>query len=119
MITSFAVRTVATALALWAATMVVSGIHVEGGWATYLFVALVFGLVNGVVGTVVKFFSLPLIVLTLGLFLLVVNAAMLGLTAGLLDSFSVDNFGSALLGAFIVAVVGAPTGLLIKTAIGK
>jgi putative membrane protein len=116
---SFLVRVVATAFALWIATSVVSGIHVDGHWYAYLLIAVVFGLVNGTVGTVIKFFTFPFVVLTLGLFLWVVNSLMLALTASLLDSFRIDNFGSALLGAFIISVVGAPTALLIKKSIGK
>jgi putative membrane protein len=116
---SFLARVVATAFALWVATTIVSGIHVEGRWFTYVMIALVFGFVNGTVGTVIKFFTFPFVVLTLGLFLWVVNSAMLALTAALLDSFRIDNFGSALLGAFIISFVGAPTALLIKKSIGK
>lgn len=115
----FPVRVVATAIALWVAGSVVSGIHVDGSWFTYLLIALVFGLVNGTVGTIIKFFTFPFVLLTLGLFLLVVNSAMLGLTAAILDSFRIDNFGSAFLGALIISVVGAPTTLLIKKSIGK
>lgn len=116
---SFAVRLVATAIALWVAGALVSGIHVYGGWATYLKVALVFGVVNGTVGTIVKFFTLPFVLLSFGLFLLVVNAAMLALTDSVMDSFAIDNFGSALLGAVIISFVGAPTSLLIKKSLGK
>src|SRR5690242_5541869 len=99
---SFLARAVATAFALWVAGSLVGGIHVDGVWYTYLIVAVVFGLVNGTVGMVLKFFSFPLVLLTFGLFLLVINSAMLGLTAALLDSFRIDNFGSALLGALII-----------------
>jgi putative membrane protein len=115
----FLIRSVATAIALWIAGTVVGGIHIEGRWFTYLCIAAVFGLVNGTVGMVVKFFSLPLVVLTFGLFLWVINSAMLGLTAALFDSFSIDNFGSALLGALIISVIGSPTVLLIKKTIGQ
>jgi putative membrane protein len=116
---SFLVRAVATAFALWVAGSLVSGIHIDGRWYTYLIVAVVFGLVNGTVGLVVKFFSLPLVLLTFGLFLWVINSAMLGLTAAILDSFTIDNFGSALLGALIISIVGAPTAMLIKKTIGQ
>jgi putative membrane protein len=115
----FLIRSVATAIALWVAGSVVGGIHIDGRWYTYLFIAAAFGLVNGTVGMVVKFFSLPLVLLSLGLFLWVINSAMLGLTAALFDSFSIDNFGSALLGALIISVVGSPTALLLKKTIGQ
>jgi putative membrane protein len=116
---SFLVRVVATAIGLWVAGSVVSGIHIDGRWYTYLLIASVFGLVNGTVGSIIKFFTFPFVLLTFGLFLLVVNSAMLGLTASLFDSFSIENFGSALLGAFIISVVGAPTALFIKKSIGQ
>lgn len=116
---NFVFRTIATAVALWVATKIVSGIHVEGEWYTYLIIAVVFGLVNGTVGTVVKFMSLPFVLLSLGLMLLVINAAMLGLTAALLESFSIENLGSALLGALIIALVGTPTSYMLKNAVGR
>lgn len=75
------------------------------GLIRLLLAALVFGLVNAVVRPVLVLLSLPLTILTLGLFLLVVNAAMLGLTALLLPGFRVDGFGAALLGAIVVSVV--------------
>jgi putative membrane protein len=115
----FLVRAVATAVALWVAGSVVSGIHIDGRWYTYLTIALVFGLVNGTLGTIIKFFTFPFVLLTFGLFLLVVNSAMLGLTALLFDSFGIENFVSALLGALIISFVGAPTAVLIKKSIGQ
>ncbi|MDB5372807.1 MAG: phage holin family protein [Belnapia sp.] len=100
----FWARTFITAFALWAATELVPGIEVRG-LLRLLLAALVFGLVNAVVRPVLVLLSLPLTIVTLGLFLLVVNAAMLGLTALLLPGFRVDGFGAALLGAIVVSVV--------------
>ena len=71
---------------------------------TYLWIGLVFGLVNAVVGPILRLFALPFVLLTLGLFLLIINAALLGLTAALSDRFSVDGFLSALVGGFLIAV---------------
>ncbi|RYJ02308.1 MAG: phage holin family protein [Acetobacteraceae bacterium] len=105
----FWARTFITAFALWAATQVVPGIHV-GGLIGLLLAALVFGLVNAVVRPVLVLLSLPLTIVTLGLFLLVVNAAMLGLTALLLPGFQVDGFGPALLGAIVVSLVSWAAG---------
>jgi putative membrane protein len=73
---------------------------------TYLWIGLLFGVVNAVVGPILRLLSLPFVVLTLGLFLLVVNAALLGLTALLTDRLEVDGFLTAVLGGLILAVVG-------------
>jgi putative membrane protein len=101
----FLARTVITAFALWAATQVGPGIHVREGLFGLLLAAVVFGLVNAFVRPVMALLSLPLTVLTLGLFLLVINAAMLGLTALLLPGFRIDGFWPALFGAIVVSVV--------------
>ena len=63
-------------------------------------------MVNAIVGPVLRLLSLPFVVLTLGLFLLVVNAALLGLTAALTDRLTIDGFGTAVLGGLILAVAG-------------
>jgi putative membrane protein len=77
-----------------------------GEYGTYLWIGLLFGVVNAVVGPVLRLLSLPFVVLTLGLFLLVVNAALLGLTALLTDRMTVDGFIPAVLGGLVLAVVG-------------
>jgi putative membrane protein len=77
-----------------------------GEAGTYLWIGLIFGLVNAVVGPVIRLLSLPFVVLTLGLFLLVINAALLGLTAAISDRLTVDGFGTALIGGLILALVG-------------
>jgi putative membrane protein len=77
-----------------------------GAFGTYLWIALLFGVVNAIVGPILRLLSLPFVVLTLGLFLLVVNAALLGLTAALTDRMTIDGFGTALVAGFILAVAG-------------
>ena len=77
-----------------------------GEYGTYLWIGLIFGVVNAVVGPVLRLLSLPFVVLTLGLFLLVVNAALLGLTAAITDRMTIDGFGTAILGGLILAVTG-------------
>jgi putative membrane protein len=76
-----------------------------GEFGTYLWIGLIFGVVNAIVGPLLRLLSLPFVILTLGLFLLVVNAALLGLTAALSDRLTVDGFGTAVLGGLILAVV--------------
>lgn len=77
-----------------------------GEAGTYLWIGLLFGLVNAVVGPILRFFTLPFVVLTLGLFLLLVNAALLALTAGITDRMTLDGFGTAVIGGLILAVAG-------------
>jgi putative membrane protein len=77
-----------------------------GEFGTYLWIGLLFGVVNAVVGPILRLLSLPFVVLTLGLFLLVVNAALLGLTAAISDRLTVDGFGTAIVGGLVLAVAG-------------
>ena len=99
------VRLIASALAFWAATALISGITVNGGAWSYLWVALLFGLINGLIGSLLKLFTLPAILLTFGLFSLVINAAMLMLTARWSESLDVTNFWSALGASLIISIV--------------
>ena len=112
--TSFLVRTLLTAVALWITSLVVPGIHVgdtSGGRAiTLIVVAVVFGVVNALLKPLVTLLSLPFIIVTLGLFSLVVNALMLWVTSGLSGAlgldFHVDSFfWAAVLGALVLAIV--------------
>jgi putative membrane protein len=77
-----------------------------GEYGTYLWIALIFGIVNAVVGPLLRLFGFPFVVLTLGLFLLVINAAVLGLTAALTDRLDVNGFGTAVIGGLILAIAG-------------
>jgi putative membrane protein len=104
MLIRLAVRLVVLAVIIAIVEKIVSGIHVYGGFVWYLWIALIFSVVNLILGPLFRLLSLPLIILTLGLFLLIVNAALLGITAALTSHLSVDNFGSAVLGGFLIAV---------------
>ena len=77
-----------------------------GEVGTYLWIGLLFGLVNAIVGPILRFFALPFVVLTLGLFLLVINAVLLALTAGITDRMTIDGIGTAFIGGLILAVAG-------------
>jgi putative membrane protein len=102
------------AVAVWATTGLLGGVDVDGGVGTYLLVAAVFATVNVVLGTIVRLLTLPLILVTLGLFALVINALMLLVTDWLMDSFDVDGLGTAVLAALIIAVVAAVLELLLQ-----
>ena len=101
----FFLRLIVVALGLWLASALVPGIQV-GGVGTLLGAALLLGIVNAVVRPVVLLLTLPFTVLTLGFFLLVINAAMLGLVAALFDNFSISGFWAALFGAIVVSITG-------------
>jgi putative membrane protein len=102
--TGFLIRWAVSALGLWVAQAIVPGMQIQGA-ATLWIAALLLGFVNAVVRPLLVFFTLPLTVLTLGLFLLVVNAAMLGLVAAMLERFTISGFWSALAGAIVVSLV--------------
>lgn len=118
----FLTRLIVTALATAAAVWLVPGIHLTGGdmsdnVITLLLVALIFGAVNAVIKPVVKVVGTCLIILTLGVFLLVINALMLMLTSWLSTQFGlgfhVDGFWPAFWGAVIISIVGALLGGLL------
>lgn len=98
-------RWAALALAFWAATAIVPGIKVNGRIGTYLWVALLFGLINAVLGSIVKILTFPVTIVTFGLFIFVINAAMLMLTARWSSALYVKDFWSALLGSLIISLV--------------
>ena len=100
----FLARLIISALSLWLAAKVVPGIYVDG-WGTLFLAALLLGVVNAIVKPVLVFLTFPITLVTLGLFLLVINAGMLGLVAWLLPGFAISGFGSALLGWLLMAVV--------------
>ena len=99
----FAIRLAISAFGLWLADRLLAGIQIDDN-GTLVVAALLYGVVNAVVRPLAVLFTLPLTVLTLGLFLFVVNAAMFGLVAALLDGFHVAGFGSALLGSIVVGL---------------
>lgn len=127
----FFVRLVINALALWFTTFLVSGVHVtafgDGSIVptvlTYLLVALIFGLVNGIVGTAIRVVAFPLYILTLGLISLVVNGLLLLVVAwvsGLIGfGLTVDNLGWGILGAIVLAILGWLIGIVLRPLFGN
>ena len=93
-----------SALAVWVVSRLIPGFHVTGV-ASALIAALVIGFVNATLGLVVKIITLPLTILTLGIFWFVVNALMLELAAAIVPGFRVDSFASAFWGAIILSLV--------------
>ena len=103
---SFVIRWLTTALGIGVAAQVLPGIQVDGLWPTVV-AALLLGLANVTLRPILLLLTLPLTVLTLGLFALVVNGAMLALVASVVKGVHVAGFGSAILGAIIVSLVGS------------
>ena len=101
----FILRMAISAFGLWLAAKIVPGMEI-GGMGSLAGAALLLGFVNAVVRPVAVLLTLPFTILTLGFFLLVVNAAMLGLVAALLDGFTLAGIGPALLGSIVVSLTG-------------
>lgn len=106
--------------ALYAAVFLLDGIDFVGEWWKLVLVALAFSLLNSYVRPILRILTLPISVITLGIFLLVINAAMLLLTSAISDQlslgFHVADFWAAFLGAIVVAVVGWILSLVIGAA---
>ena len=101
----FLLRLLIGALGLWLAAELVPGMLIHGAW-TLIGAALLLGIVNALVRPLLVLLTLPITVLTLGLFLLIVNAATLSLVAWMLDGFSLAGFWPALFGAMVVSLTG-------------
>lgn len=116
---SFLIRLVVTAAALWTAVLLVPGIDYFGHWAGLLGVALIFGLVNALIRPLILMLTCPLVLLTLGIFVLVLNGLMLWLTSSFSSavglSFEVEGFVAAFLGAIVVGIVST----LLNVVVGK
>jgi putative membrane protein len=114
---AFWVRWLVNAAALWVATRIVPGVTYIGGWLPFLGVALIFGVVNAFIRPVAKVLAFPIIILTLGIFALVVNGLMLWLTSALSDAldlgFHVRGFWAAFFGALVVSIVSTLLSMLI------
>jgi putative membrane protein len=91
-------------LAVLVATQIVKGIHYDG-WDGLLAATLVLGILNAILRPLLLLLSLPLVILTLGLFTLVINAVLLYLVGRLIPAFHVESFGYALLGALVISIV--------------
>lgn len=132
---SLFLSTVINAVALWLTTVLIAGVAIVmpagqdqqtfGYFLTLLFVAIVFGLVNGTIGRVLRFLAFPIYVLTLGLMALVVNAFLLIFVAWLTQilgfgyGLAVDDFGAGFWGAIVLSLVSWLLGLILRPAVGR
>jgi putative membrane protein len=128
----FVVRLLINAVALWLTTLLVAGVRVVPfgtdsgameGVLTYLLVALIFGVVNGVIGNFIRVVAFPIYILTLGLIALVVNSLLLLLVAWISDllgfGLQVDGFWWGVLGALVLAFFSWVIGILLRPIVGK
>lgn len=127
----FLVRLLINAVALWLTTLIVAGVKVVSyapgdtfaTVLTYLLVALVFGVVNGVIGNLIRIVAFPLYILTLGLIALVVNSLLLLLVAWLTSLLGfgllVDGFGWGVVGAVVLALLSWLIGILVRPIVGR
>lgn len=117
------VQLLINAAALYVAILLVDGLEFTFGsteaWLKFLVVALIFGLVNTIVRPILRILTLPITLITLGLFLIVINALMLLLTGAISDQlslgFEVDGFLAALLGSLVISIVGTILAMVIGT----
>lgn len=114
----FLIRWAVNTIALWAAIELVPGLSHDGTAVSLLLIALIFGLVNALVRPLLVLLTCPLIVVTLGLFVLVVNTLMLSLTIWLSDIFSLGlrstDFWATFFGALVVSIVSGVLSLLLR-----
>ena len=113
----FLIRLLVNAAALWVATRLVPGVTYDGGALPLLGVALVFGVVNAFLRPVAKILTFPLIIVTLGIFALVINGMMLWLTSSLSSAlglgFHVSGFWAAFVGGLVVSVVSTILSMIV------
>jgi putative membrane protein len=114
----FLIRLLINAAALWIATRLVSGITASSDPATFIAVALVFGLLNALVGPLLRMLTCPLMILTLGFFTFVINAVILLLTSAVAGRFGlgfhVAGFWSAFWGALVVSIVSVLLSIFVR-----
>jgi putative membrane protein len=117
------IQVVINAAALWVAVQIVPGIKYDfspsDAWWKFILVAVIFSLVNTYLRPILRILTLPITLITLGIFLLIINALMLLLTdavAGELGlGLRVDDFGAALLGSIVISIVGFVLSMIIGT----
>ncbi len=115
---TFLTRTVISGFGLLIAIGLVRGLRFDGSAVQFIILALIFGLVNAIVRPILALLSCPLVLLTLGLFILIINALMLLITQSLAHvvgiQFVVADFGAALLGAIVISIVSIFANMIIR-----
>jgi putative membrane protein len=120
MLVALLIRWLALAAAFALTAWILNGIDVSGGFGTYLWLALLFGIVNSVIGTILRLLSLPLMVITLGFFSIVINAFLLQILDWISSHFTIDHFfWTAIWGAIILAIVSVLLELFVSVTFGR
>jgi len=110
---------IVTAVAIAIAAAIVPSVEIDGGVLALLGIALLFGLINALLGTLLRFLSLPLNVITFGLFALVVNGVLLAVTAGLSDSLEVGGFFAAIIAACLISLLSTVMSFVLMRVVEK
>jgi putative membrane protein len=110
---AFLTHLAVTAVALFAASYILPGIHITS-WIALIVAALVLGFMNTIVKPILVLVTLPITILTLGLFYLIVNGLAFGLAAAVVPGFEIDSFGWAILGAFVTGLASWFVGAMIE-----
>jgi putative membrane protein len=114
----FILRWAINAVAIWLAIRFVPGIHLQSGWVSVIWLALIFGLVNALLRPLLNLLTCPLIILTLGLFTLLINTFLFWLTGQIGQFFGIgitmDGFWPAFLGGVVITVVSVVLSLILK-----
>lgn len=117
MLLTLLIRWVVLAVAFGITSWLLSGMNVSGGIGAYLWVAALFGIVNAILGTLLRLLTLPLMIITLGLFSIVVNAAMLELIDAISSHLTIDDFfWTAIWAAIILAITAVILDLIVESA---
>jgi putative membrane protein len=120
MLMSLLIRLVLTALAFVVTAWLLSGMELSGGFFGALWVALLFGVINTILGTIIRLLTLPLILLTLGLFAVLINALMLQLTDAITSHLTIDEFWwTAIWAALLLSIVTVVLEVLVGVLFGK
>ncbi len=116
--TKFIIRWAINAVALYVAVSIVPGIEFRGDWTGVLWLALISGLLNALVRPLLKFLTCPLIILTLGLFTIIINTGMLLLTSRIGQALgigiTVEGFWPALLGSLVISIVSVILSIFLR-----
>jgi putative membrane protein len=118
MILRLAVALGINAAALWLANVIFDGVHIHGFWA-YFIGALVLGIANGILKPILTLLTLPLIIVTLGLFLLLINIAMVALAEWIAPDFSIDGFWTYVGAVIVMWLVNVALGRLLRAVEGE
>ncbi len=102
--------------AFWVTSFIVDGIRIQDGAWNYFWVAALFGVINTFLGSLVKLFTLPAVIITFGLFIFIINTAMLMLTDRWSDVLEIDSFTSALVGSLLISIVSGLANKVVKRA---